>query len=452
MKLLQKKPRSVEEGEQIYRIMNRTSFFDKMFEKIGVTQERDKILLCRYLEYEKIDAGTLLAKQNTKANLKLFFSLKGDVAILRESDNNLAQFSDAELEEMNEIEMKIAESFTSNKRFSGFVNSVARNSTILGKNITNFLLAKTKGRSRKKSHSKDVNSKRSIRSQKSSQNIEIPEKSKSRRNIKASNKHIKTPTDTAQQSEAEETTPRISQNLSGTLSPPSIGIIPPECPQTEEKRPALPQGLREALQDRNKLGVVGISQPPSMVDLELQMANPDKLPSLKAAMEEIRLQSQELQESTNSLTPLLKREHLYRSHQRAKYHDMTFTDIEHLLLKVRSVVGWERFLSRIPRIYYNFLKKYLGPLIRELEEASIFGERALDGESTRTASVVAVTSCEFIVLGAKEYIDIVKTVAKSKKKAKEQMLNSAFPGIEEWDFETYFQFQFAFEVCFLNLA
>ena len=96
--------------------------------------------------------------------------------------------------------------------------------------------------------------------------------------------------------------------------------------------------------------------------------------------------------------------------------------------------------------YKLVLKKILGESIREIGAGEIFGEKALDGETLRSASVITVSDCKFMSLGKQEYNSFIKTAVRQKRNEKFSLLHQIFEGSEELDFETFWQFQYLFNV------
>jgi CRP-like cAMP-binding protein len=130
----------------------------------------------------------------------------------------------------------------------------------------------------------------------------------------------------------------------------------------------------------------------------------------------------------------------------SKHDSLSFNELSIILMKLRYLLD-QTFGARVPEVYYKFLRKYLGTVIRELGAGVVFGERALEGETLRTASVVTVTQCEMIVLGATEYNALVKSSASSKNMDKIRMVHAIFKGSDKLDFETFWQFQYLFQVA-----
>lgn len=134
-----------------------------------------------------------------------------------------------------------------------------------------------------------------------------------------------------------------------------------------------------------------------------------------------------------------------RAFWNSKHESLSFNEMSIMLLKLRNLLSLP-FDDRIPEIYHRFIKKYMGPAIRDLDAGSIFGERALEGESLRTASVISLTPCDVIVLGVVEYNSLVKSAANTKQMDKVRMIHNTFRGSDRLDFELFWQFQYQFTV------
>lgn len=102
-------------------------------------------------------------------------------------------------------------------------------------------------------------------------------------------------------------------------------------------------------------------------------------------------------------------------------------------------------------LYRLVCRKYLGEPLRELGFGEIFGERALDGETLRTASVVAITDCVLICLGAGEYNEFIKKVSRNNRNTKLHLIKAAFQGSDKLTFEELWQFQYLFNVTIYKL-
>ena len=95
--------------------------------------------------------------------------------------------------------------------------------------------------------------------------------------------------------------------------------------------------------------------------------------------------------------------------------------------------------------YQLILKKVFGKVIRDMPEGTTFGERGLQGSLIRTASVVAKTCCDTIVLPLKKFAIALKAAAKERSTRKMRLLHQAIPESIAYTYEQYFQFQYHFE-------
>lgn len=93
--LLSIRDKSAAQGEEILRELSSSSLFNELRFKVCNSSPAENIevgrrdQICRHFHYEQADAGTLLAKQGSKAGLKLFFILRGTVGVYLETKQAL---------------------------------------------------------------------------------------------------------------------------------------------------------------------------------------------------------------------------------------------------------------------------------------------------------------------------------------------------------------------------
>lgn len=95
-------------------------------------------------------------------------------------------------------------------------------------------------------------------------------------------------------------------------------------------------------------------------------------------------------------------------------------------------------------------KSLLGTYIREMSAGEYFGERALDGMTLRTASIVALDDCHMLTLTADEYNGFVKIRHKLLRDMKHNLLTEKFRGYSSLPSEELWKFQYLFQVCHTN--
>lgn len=94
-------------------------------------------------------------------------------------------------------------------------------------------------------------------------------------------------------------------------------------------------------------------------------------------------------------------------------------------------------------------KAILGKHIRDMNSGEYFGERALDGNTVRTASVTTLEDCHFVTLTAEEYNTFVKMKHRLLREAKHALLTEKFPGYSFLPTEELWKFQYLFQVIFV---
>ena len=144
----------------------------------------------------------------------------------------------------------------------------------------------------------------------------------------------------------------------------------------------------------------------------------------------------------------------YDEYERNNRRDLNTTSVDYVI-KSKS-----QFVSQIvedgkTKDYYKELivKRYLGGVIRNMGPAECFGERALQGgRNIRTASVICESSCEYLTLGAEEYIHFIKISANEKRDRKFALLRQLFVGLVEITYEKQWEFVYSFNVQHLLLT
>lgn len=97
--------------------------------------------------------------------------------------------------------------------------------------------------------------------------------------------------------------------------------------------------------------------------------------------------------------------------------------------------------------YPIIFKALLGSLIREMSSGEHFGERALEGNSVRTASVATLDECHFLTLAADEFNTFIRNKHRLLKEAKHSLLTEKFPGYSSLPEEELWKFQYLFQVA-----
>lgn len=92
------------------------------------------------------------------------------------------------------------------------------------------------------------------------------------------------------------------------------------------------------------------------------------------------------------------------------------------------------------------LKAVLGKFLREMLPGQSFGERALECNAARSASVVTLDDCHFLTLSAEEYNQFIRNKHKILKEAKQALLHDKFPGYSSLPGDETWEFQYLFQV------
>lgn len=92
-----------------------------------------------------------------------------------------------------------------------------------------------------------------------------------------------------------------------------------------------------------------------------------------------------------------------------------------------------------------FAKKYLGAVLSPMTAGDIFGERALQGNFPRTASVFTRTRCFFLTVNQDDYNTFLKREQFLERVRKQRLLYDNFPGCSEIPEELYWRFDRLFE-------
>lgn len=90
-------------------------------------------------------------------------------------------------------------------------------------------------------------------------------------------------------------------------------------------------------------------------------------------------------------------------------------------------------------------KKYLGSVLRPMTAGDIFGERALQGNYPRTASVFSRTNCCFLTINQDDYNTFLKREQFLERARKQRILYENFPGSSSIPDEIYCRFDRLFE-------
>jgi len=325
IELLEKHRRTVDENEDLYKILTTSPFFESLLHNLPLSDD-EMLKVCSHLKLERAESGTMVAKQNTKANLKLYFILEGTVSIFRIDPSvpqSLAEFTNNELLEMYKYE----------------------------KLLTNSQPLKQRGTM--------------VYSFNDPMMISIKE-----------------------QYENEQ-----KNTVQGSIGERTLQSSP------------------RTIDNRRRSRVTSIPE-------QVQTAP-------KTSEDQLKL--------------------IHSQFAEGNYLQATFNTINSMLASLKKAIRFNVLLP-MSELFQRFCRKYLGRVVRELGPGSSFGERALQGETLRSASVITTTPCIFIYLEAGEYNAFVKASATARTVEKIQLIYNSFQGSEKMDNEDFWQFQFLFDV------
>lgn len=131
-------------------------------------------------------------------------------------------------------------------------------------------------------------------------------------------------------------------------------------------------------------------------------------------------------------------------HKKNNYGSLTHNEMDGVLHRGRVFYKIPRDARLVPPRFMLYVTKYLGKMIRVQGEGTILGQRALDEQRARSASMVCLSQCEFIILGVMDYVSLVKVKAKEHRNLKFRMIYNVFNGSESLSHENFWQLQYLF--------
>lgn len=130
----------------------------------------------------------------------------------------------------------------------------------------------------------------------------------------------------------------------------------------------------------------------------------------------------------------------------------TFSEMNNNLI-ARVDFANQYFSKQSGRVVSLLAKKYLGKTVRVIESQEIFGERALESKSARTATVYSQTACKYshfdsrcLTLGRDEYNQYIRQAACERRESKHNLLRRVFAGLETINYEIQVEFVYFFSV------